>query len=145
MTKSPEETREFLTNLGLSPDAPALVGPTPEALTTPVNVLTDCPVGWGHEPRESLDIMRAAVDTCLWPLFEVVDGRYTLTFTPAEKQPIDGWLRPQKRFAHLLKPEGAYTLAAIQERVDADWAALVERCAAEARESDETIAPRRVP
>ena len=94
-----------------------------------LNVLTDCPVGWGHEPRESLDIMRAAVDTCLWPLFEVVDGRYTLTFTPAEKPPIDTWLRPQKRFAHLLKPEGAYTLAAIQDRVDADWAALLALCA----------------
>ena len=94
-----------------------------------LNVLTDCPVGWGHEPRESLGIMRAAVDTCLWPLFEVVDGRYTLTFSPAEKPPIETWLRPQKRFAHLLKPEGADTLAAIQEHVDADWASLLALCA----------------
>ena len=95
-----------------------------------LNVLTDCPVGWGHEPRESLDIMRAAVDTCLWPLFEVVNGRHALTYVPAEKPPIETWLRPQKRFAHLLRPESAYTLAAIQARVDADWEALRERCAA---------------
>ena len=94
-----------------------------------LNVLTDCPLGWGHEPRESLEIMRAAVDTCLWPLFEVVNGRYVLTYEPTEKPPIEKWLRPQKRFAHLLKPEGASTLAAIQSRVDEDWAALVEKCA----------------
>src|SRR5215831_10187574 len=25
-----------------------------------LNVLTDCPVGWGHEPRESFDILRSA-------------------------------------------------------------------------------------
>jgi pyruvate ferredoxin oxidoreductase beta subunit len=93
-------------------------------------VLTDCRVGWDHEPRESLDIMRAAVDTCLWPLFEVVHGRYVLTYTPKEKQPIQKWLEPQKRFAHLLGPEGAQTLLAIQERVDEDWEALVGKCAA---------------
>jgi hypothetical protein len=45
------------------------------------------------------------------------------------KRPIETWLRPQKRFAHLLKPEGADTLTAIQDRVDADWAALRTLCA----------------
>ncbi|MGB8003632.1 MAG: thiamine pyrophosphate-dependent enzyme, partial [Gaiellaceae bacterium] len=38
-----------------------------------LNVLTDCPVGWGHEPRVSLDILNAAVDTCFWPLYEVTN------------------------------------------------------------------------
>ena len=93
-----------------------------------LNVLTDCPVGWGHEPRESLSIMRAAVDTCLWPLFEVVDGSYTLTYVPQEKLPIEAWLAPQKRFAHLLRPEGRETIASIQESIDAEWTALQARC-----------------
>jgi len=88
-----------------------------------VNVLTDCPVGWGHEPRESLDIMRAAVDTCLWPLFEVVVGRYVLTYTPQEKAPIEKWLRPQKRFAHLTPP----LVEEIRRQIDADWNALRSR------------------
>ena len=30
-----------------------------------LNVLTNCPVGWGHEPRASLEILNAAVDTLL--------------------------------------------------------------------------------
>jgi len=61
-----------------------------------LNVLTDCPVGWGHEARDSLTISRAAVDTCFWPLYEVVDGRYRLTYTPQAKQPIETWLRGER-------------------------------------------------
>ncbi len=94
-----------------------------------LNVLTDCPLGWGHEPRESLKILNAAVDSCLWPLYEVVDGNWRLTYEPKRKVPIDEWLRGQTRFAHLLRPEGNETAATIQRRVDEDWAALRERCA----------------
>jgi pyruvate ferredoxin oxidoreductase beta subunit len=95
-----------------------------------LNVLTDCPVGWGHEPRTSLDLLRAAVDTCFWPLFEVVDGVYRVTYTPPAKLPIEHWLEGQKRFAHLCRPEAAGTVAEIQRRVDAEWAALLERAGA---------------
>ncbi len=94
-----------------------------------LNVLTDCPVGWGHEARESLRVGRAAVETCFWPLYEVVDGRYRLTYTPEQKQPIERWLQGQKRFAHLLKPEHRGAVAEIQRRVDADWATLVASAA----------------
>jgi pyruvate ferredoxin oxidoreductase beta subunit len=92
-----------------------------------LNVLTDCPLGWGHEPRESLRISRAAVESCFWPLYEVVDGRYRLTYEPKEKRPIEDWLQHQKRFAHLLRPENRETVAVIQRRVDEDWHALQGR------------------
>src|SRR5919197_324343 len=36
-----------------------------------INVLTDCPLGWGHEPRQSPHVIAAAVETCFWPLYEV--------------------------------------------------------------------------
>jgi pyruvate ferredoxin oxidoreductase beta subunit len=94
-----------------------------------VNVLTDCPVGWGHEPRLSRAIVNAAVDTCFWPLYEVVDGRYRLTYTPETLLPIEEWLRPQARFAHLLKPGADDLVRDIQRQVDADWDALLARCA----------------
>ena len=93
-----------------------------------LNVLTDCPLGWGHEARESLTVARSAVETCFWPLYEVVDGSYRLTYTPKTKQPVDAWLHGQKRFAHLLKPENHDMVVEIQHRVDAEWAALLERC-----------------
>ena len=89
-----------------------------------LNVLTDCPIGWGHEPRLSKQIVDAAVETCFWPLYEVHDRVYRLTYRPEQRAPIEEWLTGQKRFAHLTGP----IVERIQEQVDADWAALVDRC-----------------
>ncbi len=97
-----------------------------------LNVLTDCPLGWGHEPRLSARLLNAAVDSCFWPLYEVVEGRYRLTHRPRKPVSIEEWLRPQTRFRHLLKPEARALLEAVQRRVDEDWAALVTRCEADA-------------
>jgi pyruvate ferredoxin oxidoreductase beta subunit len=94
-----------------------------------LNVLTNCPLGWGHEPRLAPRLLDAAVDSCFWPLYDVVDGRYRLTYMPAAKVPVDEWLRPQARFAHLFSPEGAALREEIQRRVDAEWEAIVDRCA----------------
>jgi pyruvate ferredoxin oxidoreductase beta subunit len=102
-----------------------------------LNVLTDCPLGWGHEPRQSLHLLAAAVETCFWPLYEVVDGTYRLTHEPETIQPIEHWLEGQKRFAHLLHPENAHLVAEIQASVDRDWEALRARCASGAPVVDE--------
>jgi pyruvate ferredoxin oxidoreductase beta subunit len=89
-----------------------------------LNVLTDCPLGWGHEPRLSHRVVDAAVESCFWPLYEVVDGTYRLTYRPRRIAPIEDWLGSQKRFAHLTGP----IVDQIQEQVHADWAALLARC-----------------
>ena len=94
-----------------------------------LNVLTACPVGWGYEPRLSPALVGAAVESRYWPLFEVVDGHWRLTYRPSRDVPVTEWLEPQKRFAHLRAPEAAATVAEIQRRVDADWDELVARCA----------------
>ena len=93
-----------------------------------LNVLTNCPLGWGHEPRIGIHVLDAAVATCFWPLYEVNDGRFRLTYEPEEMLPIEEWLRPQGRFAHLLRPENADLVAEIQRRVEADWEDLRSRC-----------------
>jgi pyruvate ferredoxin oxidoreductase beta subunit len=102
-----------------------------------VNVLTDCPLGWGHEPRLAPHVIAAAVETRFWPLYEVVDGRYRLTYEPAKPLPIERWLEGQKRFAHLLRPESAELVESIQQSVDRDWADLGSLC----RVGDEKGAP----
>jgi pyruvate ferredoxin oxidoreductase beta subunit len=89
-----------------------------------LNVLTDCPLGWGHEPRLAPQVIAAAVETCFWPLYEVVDGTYRLTYEPKRVLPIERWLEGQKRFAHLLRPENAALVREIQTTVDRDWEAL---------------------
>jgi pyruvate ferredoxin oxidoreductase beta subunit len=93
-----------------------------------LNVLTDCPVGWGHEPRFGPRILDAAVESRFWPLYEVVDGGYRLTYEPQKPAPVEDWLAHQKRFAHLLRPENRALVEQIQHRVDEDWQALAARC-----------------
>jgi pyruvate ferredoxin oxidoreductase beta subunit len=93
-----------------------------------LNVLTDCPVGWGHEPRTSIQVLNAAVDSLFWPLYEVADGRYRLTYQPETVVPIEDWLRGQKRFAHLLEPANHVIVEEIQRRVDSEWEQLLRRC-----------------
>jgi pyruvate ferredoxin oxidoreductase beta subunit len=93
-----------------------------------LNVLTNCPVGWGHEPRQAIEILNAAVDSCYWPLYEVVDGAYRLTYRPETIVPVERWLKPQKRFAHLFKAEGIPVLREIEERVRTEWDELLVKC-----------------
>jgi pyruvate ferredoxin oxidoreductase beta subunit len=94
-----------------------------------LNVLTDCPVGWGHGSRVGRHVLNLAVETRFWPLYEVVEGRYRLTYEPEERVPVERWLETQKRFRHLLQPESRPLVAEIQRRIDRDWDALVARCA----------------
>ena len=93
-----------------------------------LNVLTDCPVGWGHEPRIGNHVLDVAVETAFWPLYEVVDGEHRLTYRPERQLPIEHWLGLQTRFAHLLRPANRTVVDRIQAQVDADWAELVARC-----------------
>jgi pyruvate ferredoxin oxidoreductase beta subunit len=93
-----------------------------------LNVLADCPLGWGHDATLAPALVNGAVESCVWPLYEVQDGCWRLTYSPAKRIPVADWLRPQKRFAHLFLPESAGALEEIQRTVDADWAKLLERC-----------------
>ena len=93
-----------------------------------LNVLTDCPLGWGHEPRFGNHILDTAVESLFWPLYEVVDGSYQLTYRPERPVPVEKWLEGQARFAHLLRPENRVHVEQIQAQVDQEWAELLERC-----------------
>jgi pyruvate ferredoxin oxidoreductase beta subunit len=97
-----------------------------------LNVLTDCPVGWGHESRLGPRVLHAAVESRFWPLFEVVDGRYRMTYEPEHPVPIEEFLRPQARFAHLHGPDARETVAALQREIDEEWETLLARCAHDA-------------
>ncbi len=92
-----------------------------------LNVLAPCPRGWRYNTEDIMEICRLAVETCYWPLFEVVEGRYLLNYEPKEKLPIEDFLRPQGRFKHLFKPGNEDLLVAFQEEVDRRWEELLAR------------------
>lgn len=92
-----------------------------------LNVMSPCPRGWGYDPSELMTICKLAVDTCYWPLYEVIDGKWMLNYIPKKKLPIEDFLRPQKRFKHLFKPGREDLLARFQTEVDRQWEALRRR------------------
>ncbi len=93
-----------------------------------INVLTPCPLGWGHEGGLTPEISQLAADTCIWPLYEVEYGEYNITYTPREKKPIEAFLEPQARFRHLFKSDqGEEVRKAVQEWVDWKWEQLQKK------------------
>ena len=93
-----------------------------------LNVMSPCPRGWGYDPSELMTICKLAVDTCYWPLYEVIDGKWMLNYVPKKKLPIEDFLRSQKRFKHLFKPGREELLVQFQAEVDRQWEALRRRC-----------------
>jgi len=93
-----------------------------------INILSPCRLGWPHEPELTMEISRVAVETCIWPLYEVVEGKYKLTYKPKEKKPVVEWFKLQRRFDHLLKPENISLLEEIQKEVDRRWEDLLKKC-----------------
>ena len=93
-----------------------------------INVLVPCQRGWRFPPEETIAISRLAVETCIWPLYEVVDGEWRLNHEPSPPKPIADWLRSQGRFRHMLAPENEHLIDALQQEVDRQWARLLERC-----------------
>jgi len=89
-----------------------------------INILAPCHRGWRYNPEDTIQIARLAVQTCIWPLYEVENGKYKITYRPKEKKPVIEWFRSQGRFRHLFKPENAAILEEIQNKVDADWEKL---------------------
>ena len=76
------------------------------------------------------EITQLAVDTCIWPLYEVEEGIWRLTYIPRKKKPVEEFLRPQGRFRHMFQPGNEWMVAAAQVYVDQKWERLLERTGA---------------
>ena len=91
-----------------------------------LNVLAPCPRGWGYPTDMLMQINKLAVETCYWPLYEVVDGVYHITYKPAKKLPVEEFLKPQKRFKHMFKPGNEWMIEEFQKEVDNRWQELLD-------------------
>lgn len=97
-----------------------------------INAISPCPRGWRFPSDQTIDMARLAVETCVWPLFEVVDGKYTLTGESAriasgkmEKKPLTDWFSSQGRYKHLLTEKWAPVAERCQAEVDRRWEKLI--------------------
>jgi pyruvate ferredoxin oxidoreductase beta subunit len=93
-----------------------------------LNVLAPCPRGWRYEASRLMEVTKLAVDTCVWPMFEVINGVWHLSYEPKVKKPVEEYLKVQGRFKHLFKPENRHLIDEIQAEVDKNWEELKKKC-----------------
>lgn len=100
-----------------------------------INALSPCPRGWRFAPSDTIAISKLSVECCIWPLYEVVDGEYSMSAesrriaeNPDLKKPMSDWFASQGRFRHLKDERWAPVVEEIQKDVDKKWAKLQKLC-----------------
>ncbi|MEA1965173.1 MAG: LAGLIDADG family homing endonuclease [Candidatus Aerophobetes bacterium] len=90
-----------------------------------INILSPCPRGWRYDPSRTIEIAKLAVLTGFWPLYEVENGKYRITYKPKKKRkPFVEWLKSQGRFKHLLKEENREIVEQLGKRAEEKEKAL---------------------
>lgn len=86
-----------------------------------LHVLVPCPLGWGAASHDTIRLARLAQESGLFPVFEALDGEVTGVRPIRRRVPVEDYLVPQKRFAHLFAPTRRDdVIAALQARADAN-------------------------
>ncbi|MBQ8585680.1 MAG: pyruvate ferredoxin oxidoreductase [Butyricicoccus sp.] len=93
-----------------------------------LNVLSPCPRGWRYPAEDLAMITKLAVDTCVWPMFEVIEGEYHLTYEPKKKLPVADFMKVQGRFKHCFEKGNEWILEEAQAWVDKKWEKLLAKC-----------------
>jgi pyruvate ferredoxin oxidoreductase beta subunit len=125
-TASPYYWKDMLTKVrkGLEVEGPAFL-----------HVFAPCPRGWRSDPAKSIEYAKLAVETCVFPVWEAVNGQYQLStpsklvaLAPQKKKPVADYLQGQGRFRHMFKPQGKKLLEEVQRVTDERWQRLLTKC-----------------
>jgi len=92
-----------------------------------INIISPCPRGWRYETSQTIQIAKLAVTSGFWPLYEVENGKYKITYRPRKRVPLIEWFKSQGRFKHLLKEENKEVVEELQRRVDEKEKILLAR------------------
>ncbi|BDB98487.1 3-methyl-2-oxobutanoate dehydrogenase subunit beta [Saccharolobus caldissimus] len=86
-----------------------------------IHLLSPCPPGWRFDSKYTIEVAKLAVETGVWPLFEVINGEFRLTSVSKtlleKRKPVIEYLKLQGRFAKLSEED----IKVIQEAVDEMW------------------------
>lgn len=84
-----------------------------------IQVFTPCPRGWRNDARNVIKIARLAVQTAVYPIYEMEDGEITNVKKIKDRKPVEDYLELQGRFQHLFEKEGGEEIIEqIQEVAD---------------------------
>jgi pyruvate ferredoxin oxidoreductase beta subunit len=84
-----------------------------------LHILVPCPLGWGSASQDTIRLARLARETGLFPVFEAEHGEIRSVSKIRRRVPVEEYLKPQRRFAHLFGPSGhPAMLQRLQEEAD---------------------------
>jgi pyruvate ferredoxin oxidoreductase beta subunit len=89
-----------------------------------LHIFSPCPTGWRCAVEDAVQTARLVVQTKIFPLFEVIDGKWKLSRKIKKPKPVTEYFKLQRRFRHLTEDD----IALIQERVDREYEQLLELC-----------------
>jgi len=91
-----------------------------------IHILSACPPGWKSNSEDSINIMRLAVKSKVFPLYEIEDGEhYTINYWPDEEVAPEEYFKLQGRFNPLFSdPE---RLDHVKKFIAHKWNILVQK------------------
>lgn len=125
-TASPYFWKDLITKVrkGLEVEGPAFL-----------HVFAPCPRGWRSNPAKSMEYSKLAVETCVFPIWESVNGQCKLStpsklvaLAPQKKKPVAEYLQGQGRFRHMFKPQNKMLLEELQRIADERWKRVLKMC-----------------
>lgn len=100
-----------------------------------LHVFAPCPRGWRSNPAKSIEYAKLAVETCVFPVWESINGQRQLStpsklvaLAPQKKKPVADYLQGQGRFRHMFKPQNKKLLEEVQRITDQRWKRLLKKC-----------------
>jgi pyruvate ferredoxin oxidoreductase beta subunit len=95
-----------------------------------VHILSVCPTGWRSAPELSIKLGRLAVETGVFPLYEVDHGKYRLSIDFPQLKPVKEYVKLQGRFRHLTDD----MIEQIEKRIRKEYGELKEKASKGARD-----------
>ncbi|MCX7178959.1 MAG: pyruvate ferredoxin oxidoreductase, partial [Proteobacteria bacterium] len=84
-----------------------------------IHIFVPCPLGWGSASHDTINLAHMAKECGLFPVFEAEHGKVTGVSKIRRPIPVEDYMKPQRRYAHLLgKNPALATIAKIQARAD---------------------------
>ena len=84
-----------------------------------IHILVPCPLGWGTASHDTIRMARLARETGVFPVIEAEHGVLSGVLTIRRKLPVEDYLKPQKRYAHLFgQAPHVAVIARLQELAD---------------------------
>lgn len=87
-----------------------------------IHIQQPCATGWYFPPEKTVEIARLAVQTGVWPVLEIDEGKLKVNIKPKELKPVEEFLKPQRRYRHLTGNQ----IAEIQAEVRKEYESWVE-------------------